>query len=76
MRENTAHKGRRYVLEARLFVTAVDGGHVEGTCRGNGEIYTSVTHTARGWQCSSEARTDCRAHPRCRRALVEVRPAS
>jgi hypothetical protein len=51
-RETAQDKARRYVLEARLLVTRVDGDTVLAECRGSGEIYHLGHAPNRGWFCS------------------------
>jgi uncharacterized Zn finger protein len=59
MRESARTKGARYVSEARLTVTAVDGEHVVATCRGSGALYNVGHDLGRGWHCDCPARTVC-----------------
>jgi len=56
VRESVEDKARRYLCEARLTVTAVDGDTVTAVCRGSGEIYECGHDPARGWHCSCPAR--------------------
>lgn len=58
-RETVEAKGRRYLAEARLTVTAVDGDLVAATCRGQGEQYDLGHDPARGWHCDCPARRSC-----------------
>lgn len=58
-REGAIEKGRRYVSEGRLTVTAVEGDYIAAECRGGGEVYRLI-HTPRaGWRCDCPARTRC-----------------
>ena len=58
-RETIESKARRYLAEARLTVTAVDGDLVTATCRGQGEQYDLGYDPARGWWCTCAARGRC-----------------
>jgi uncharacterized Zn finger protein len=58
-RETIEAKARRYLAEARLIVTAVEGDLVTATCRGQGEQYALGHHPARGWWCTCAARSRC-----------------
>lgn len=58
MRENAACKGRRYLLEGRLIVTAVDAMGIEASCRGAGEVHQLGYRRGRWW-CSCPARGTC-----------------
>ena len=58
-RESVQDKARRYVLEARLLVTRVDGAVVVAECRGSGEIYHLGHAPGRGWFCSCACRGVC-----------------
>ena len=63
-RESAESKARRYLTEARLTVTGVDGDLVTATCRGQGEQY-DLGHDPRrpgGWWCSCPVRTDRCSH--------------
>ena len=59
-RESAAVKGRRYLVEGRLVVRAVDqrAGSVRAVCRGDGAIY-AVGRDGGGWFCSCPARGRC-----------------
>jgi len=61
-RETVAQKAARYLAEARLTITQVDGDTVRATCRGASEVYELGHEPGRGWYCSSPVRTDCCAH--------------
>jgi hypothetical protein len=61
-RETVQAKAARYLAEARLIVTAVDGDYVAAACRGDGEIYQLGHQPGRGWWCSCPVRSDCCAH--------------
>lgn len=58
-RETVSAKARRYLTEARLVVTTVDGNLITAYCRGQGEIYQLGHHPDRGWWCYCPARGDC-----------------
>jgi hypothetical protein len=75
-RENATGKAARYLAEARLIVTGVDGDLVTAMCRGDGAVY-DLGHEppGRGWWCSCPARTDCCAHLVALR-LVTIRRAA
>jgi hypothetical protein len=74
-RESAAVKAARYVGEARLIVTVVDGDRVQATCRGDGEVYRLGHEPGRGWWCSCPARTDRCAHLAALRLVTVRRPA-
>lgn len=57
-RENVEEKGRRYLLEGRLTVTAVDERVVRASCRGGGAIYV-VGFDGEAWGCSCPAVGRC-----------------
>jgi hypothetical protein len=59
MRESTAQKGRRYLAEGRLIVTALDQHHVTATCRGDGALHRLSWTPAQGWTCTCLARGRC-----------------
>lgn len=61
-RESAAAKALRYLSEARLTVTALDGDHVTAVCKGSGESYQLGHDLGRGWWCGCPARTDQCAH--------------
>jgi hypothetical protein len=61
-RETVAAKAARYLTEARLVITFVNGDHVAAVCRGDGELYRLGHHLPRGWWCECAARTDQCAH--------------
>jgi hypothetical protein len=58
-RENVEDKGRRYLAEARLTVTKVDGDVVLAECRGAGQVHQCGHQPRRGWHCSCPARGIC-----------------
>lgn len=62
MRESVEVKATRYLAEARLTVTAVNGDHVAATCRGSGEVHDLGHRPGRGWFCSCPVRSDRCAH--------------
>jgi uncharacterized Zn finger protein len=51
-REGAQAKGRRYLTEGRLTVTAVVGDHITAECRGSGEMHVLGHHPEAGWFCS------------------------
>jgi hypothetical protein len=57
-REDAAAKGRRYLVEGRLVVEAVDGNHIAASCRGNGALY-QLGYVRGGWHCDCPARSRC-----------------
>ena len=59
MRENAASKGRRYLIEGRVIVTAVSGDVIAARVRGDGAIHTCGWEPMVGWRCSCHARTAC-----------------
>lgn len=61
-RETVVEKGRRYVSEGRLIVTAIEGDHIAARCRGGGRAYALGHTPLRGWHCSCPARTTLCAH--------------
>jgi hypothetical protein len=73
-RESAAAKAARYLAEARLIVTAVDGDHVAAWCRGDGEVYHCGHEPGRGWHCTCPARTDGCAHLAALRLVTIRRP--
>jgi hypothetical protein len=58
-RETAETRGRRYLVEARLTITRLEGDDVRATCRGSGEVHDLGHDLARGWWCSCPARTTC-----------------
>lgn len=58
-RENAQAKGRRYLLDGRLFVRYVGPHGIRATCRGQGEVYQLGWERRPGWFCSCPARTRC-----------------
>jgi hypothetical protein len=73
-RETVQAKAARYLAEARLTVTEVDGDHVSAACRGDGEVYRLGHRPGRGWYCSCAARTDQCAHLTALRLVVVRTP--
>jgi hypothetical protein len=61
-RETVQAKAGRYLREARLTVTEVDGDFVSATCGGDGELHELGHEPGRGWWCSCPARADQCAH--------------
>lgn len=57
-RESIEAKGRRYLLEGRLVVTAVDESIVRAACRGAGAVY-DVGFDGEAWGCSCPAVGRC-----------------
>jgi hypothetical protein len=74
-REDIAAKAARYLTEARLTITSVDGDHVTATCRGMGEVYTRGHDPARGWHCSCPVRSDRCSHLTALQSVTVRRPA-
>lgn len=62
MRENAEAKARRYLTEARLLITQLDGDTVTATCRGSGEIYQLGHDPETGWHCDCPAHSDGCSH--------------
>ena len=58
MRESADSKGRRYAVEGRLIVEAVDARHIAASVRGNGEVY-QVGYDRGSWFCSCPAPRRC-----------------
>jgi hypothetical protein len=56
-RESVQDKAKRYLVEGRVTVTAVNGDLVSATCAGSGDVYDLGYHPARGWWCSCPVRT-------------------
>ena len=50
-RESAEEKGRRYLVEGRLVVEAVDEHRIVASCRGAGEIW-QLGYEPGGWYCS------------------------
>jgi hypothetical protein len=73
-RETVAAKSARYLTEARLTITAVDGDTVRATCRGSGELYSLGHSPGRGWYCSCPVRNDHCAHLIALRSVTIRRP--
>lgn len=71
-RETVAEKSARYLREARLVVTFVQGDQVAARCRGDGEIYHLGHDPRRGWFCSCPAKADRCCHLEALR-LVTIR---
>lgn len=59
MRETTADKSRRYLLEHRLIVDHVVADDVHATCRGTGAIHELGHDPNRGWWCTCSPRANC-----------------
>jgi uncharacterized Zn finger protein len=57
-RESVETKGRRYLLEGRLTVIAVDESIVRATCRGAGALY-QLGFDGEAWSCSCPAVGRC-----------------
>jgi uncharacterized Zn finger protein len=70
-RESAEAKGRRYLVEGRVVVEAVDPKRIVASVRGNGAMHT-VRYEPGGWSC------DCPASGRCSHlvavGLVTVAP--
>jgi hypothetical protein len=73
-RESVQAKAARYLAEARLTITFVDGDRVLGHCRGDGELYEVGHDPGQGWTCTCPARTDQCCHLIALRR-VTIRPA-
>lgn len=58
MREDAAEKAKRYVLEARLRITYLDGNRIRATCRGSGAVH-QLGWDRGEWWCTCEARGAC-----------------
>jgi hypothetical protein len=72
VKENAAQKGRRYLVEARLTVTAITDGLVRATCRGSGAVYELGWTRGGGWRCGCPAKGLCALL--ALRSVVVVRP--
>lgn len=57
-RESAESKGRRYLIEGRLVIEAVDHRRVVASVRGSGEIY-ATGYSPGGWFCSCPAQGRC-----------------
>lgn len=60
VRETSAAKAGRYLIEGRIVVTAVSAGKVEATARGDGAVHRCGFDGS--WWCSCPARSDQCAH--------------
>lgn len=58
MRENAQTKGRRYLVEGRLFVRTAGTGGIRAVCRGQGEVW-QVGYERGSWFCTCPARGVC-----------------
>jgi uncharacterized Zn finger protein len=58
-RESVEAKGRRYLVEGRLMITAVARDQASATIRGNGHLYRVGHSPADGWWCTCPAKTRC-----------------
>jgi hypothetical protein len=74
-RESIAAKAARYLTEARLTITAVDGDHVTATCRGDGEVYDLGHTPGQGWHCTCPVWTDRCSHLIALRSVTVRRSA-
>ncbi len=72
-RESSFDKARRYLLEARLRITRVDGTFVEATCRSDGAVVYRLGHSQGRWCCPAVS-VDC-SHVRALRLVVVVSPS-
>lgn len=70
-REGHEAKGKRYLGEARLTVTKVQGYDVGAVCRGSGAFYRLGHRPGAGWWCSCPARSRC-AHLYALQLVVTV----
>lgn len=59
MRENVQVKGRRYLTEGRLRITAIDDDGIEATCLGDGAEVHALGYRQGAWWCNCPARTTC-----------------
>lgn len=71
MRENAASKGRRYLVEGRLIVTAINAMGIAANCRGAGEVHQLGYRRGRWW-CSCPAKGVC-SHLTALRLVVAVK---
>jgi hypothetical protein len=55
MRENSHAKARRYLLEARLQITRVDGGLIEAVFRSDDAVVYRLGHSEGRFWCSCPA---------------------
>jgi len=62
-RESAHVKARRYIVEGRLIIRALDARTVRAHCRGDAAIYT-LGHDGKSWHC------DCPARGRCSHLLA------
>jgi uncharacterized Zn finger protein len=58
-RESVEVKARRYLVEGRLVVTAVDVDRIAATCRGDGQLYRLGRGDGEDWWCECPARARC-----------------
>lgn len=68
-REDALSKAKRYLGEARLLVTYVNGNKVIASCRGDGAVH-KLTVDGWAWRCSCPARSDQCCHLRALRMVV------
>lgn len=60
MRENSAAKARRLLIEARVDIVHRDRSKVDAIVRGDSAVAYRVRHSAgAGWSCNCEARSRC-----------------
>ncbi len=58
MRENADAKARRYLVEGRVTITAVDGPRVLAYVRGDGAVWRCEAH-GNDWVCNCPAKGRC-----------------
>lgn len=59
-RENAETKGRRYLIEGRLWVRVAGPDGVQAFCRGSGEVYrVEWRPDLNQWDCTCPARSRC-----------------
>jgi uncharacterized Zn finger protein len=72
-RETTTAKARRYLAEARVTVTRVEGDVADAVVRGDTGEHHVGHEPARGWHCTCPARGRC-AHITALRLVTIRRP--
>jgi hypothetical protein len=75
-RESATAKGRRYIVEGRLTVRALDehGGVALADCKGGGAIYSCGRDERGRWFCNCPALTAACAHLEALRLVVALEP--
>lgn len=61
-REAAHDKGRRYLTEGRLELTAVSTHHIAARCRGDSGVVHTLAADHRTWSCSCPCVTDQCSH--------------